>query len=118
MRFLKAVLILALFIFGLLFFTQNEEILATPLTLQLDLYVEGYAWSGLSIPFFFVVLLAFAAGALFTILYFFLDKIKTSFDLMARKRKIRSLERELARAKEKAKVLEAMPALETAKEAE
>jgi cell division protein FtsB len=96
MRFIKVLLLLALFLFGLLFFVQNSAALDTKLALQFDLYY-GFKWEGQAIPFYFVVLAAFGIGMLFATALLFIDRIRLSCSLMSRKRAIRVLEKEVAR---------------------
>lgn len=116
MRFLKVLLILILFIFGLLFFTQNAEVLSTPLTLKLSLYFQDWKWDwqAVAVPFFFVVLLAFAAGAGFTLMFFFLDKTRATWAMFTYKRTIRIQNRDIKRLKDELERLNAAPkAIET-----
>jgi hypothetical protein len=97
MRFLKVLIVLCLFFFGLLFFTQNKEILSTMLLLKIDLFYPGYKWSGFEVPFYFVVLIGFAVGMLFASLFFAMDKLRLVCSVAAKKRSIRVLEREVKR---------------------
>ncbi len=94
MRFVKALLLLILFFVGVLFFVQNGEALAKTLTLKFDLYY-GYKWQSLEVPFYFVVLSAFAVGMLFAILYLFIDRVRLSCVLIGKNRTIRDQEKEL-----------------------
>ncbi|MDL2216391.1 lipopolysaccharide assembly protein LapA domain-containing protein [Desulfovibrio sp. OttesenSCG-928-M14] len=96
MRFVKVLLLLVLFIFGLLFFVQNSDALATNLRLQFDLYY-GFKWEGQEIPFYFVVLAAFGLGMLFATLLLLIDRIRLGCSLMGRNRAVRSLEKEVER---------------------
>lgn len=116
MRFIKALLILALFIFGLLFFTQNQDVLSSPLVLQYDLFIENWSWSGLNVPFYAVVLAAFAIGSLLTLLVFFMDKLRSNMSLMSRGRTIRMLEREVTRLQTECEVLNQAKQLPPGKE--
>lgn len=110
MRFIKVLLLLVLFIFGLLFFVQNSEALSTHLKLQLDLYY-GFKWAGQEIPFYFVVIAAFGVGMLFATALLFIDRIRLGCALVGRKRAVRTLEREVDRLRaqvaKEAKVIEA-----------
>lgn len=96
MRFIKVLLLLVLFIFGLLFFVQNSAALDTKLALQFDLYY-GFKWEGQAIPFYFVVLAAFGVGMLFATALLFIDRIRLGCSLMGRTRAVRNLEKEVER---------------------
>jgi cell division protein FtsB len=96
MRFVKVLLLLVLFIFGLLFFVQNSAALAENLRLQFDLFY-GFKWEGQEIPFYFVVLAAFGVGMLFATVLLFIDRIRLGCSLMGQKRAVRSLEKEVQR---------------------
>jgi hypothetical protein len=110
MRFIKVLLLLVLFIFGLLFFVQNSEALGTHLKLKLDLYY-GFKWEGMEIPFYFVVLAAFGVGMLFATALLFIDRVRMGCALVGRKRAVRSLEKEVDRLRadkaKEAKIIEA-----------
>ena len=110
MRFIKVLLLLVLFIFGLLFFVQNSEALGTHLKLKLDLYY-GFKWEGIEIPFYFVVLAAFGVGMLFATACLFIDRIRLGCALVGRKRAVRTLEKEVGRLRaevaKEAKIIEA-----------
>ncbi len=97
MRFIKALITLVLFLMGLLFFTQNEGALSTPLVLRYDLYMEGWKWEGLNTPFYFVLLLSLAAGALLATFFFLLDKLRNNFEIIGNRRAIRTLSKEIDR---------------------
>jgi len=107
MRFLKVLLILCLFFFGLLFFTQNKEILSTMLLLKIDFFYPGYQWSGFEVPFYFVILIGFAVGMLFASLFFAMDKLRLLCSVAAKKRSIRVLEREVKRLNNEKHAIEA-----------
>lgn len=110
MRFIKVLLLLVLFIFGLLFFVQNSEALSTNLKLQLDLHY-GFKWAGQEVPFYFVVISAFGIGMLFATALLFIDRIRLGCALVGRKRAVRTLEREVDRLRtqvaKEAKIIEA-----------
>ena len=99
MRFIKVLLLLVLFIFGLLFFVQNSGALATNLKLKFDLYY-GLNWEGQEIPFYFVVLASFGVGMLFATCLLFIDRIRLGCSLMGQKRSVRNLEREVQRLRD------------------
>ena len=106
MRFIKAVIILILFMMGLLFLTQNQEALSTPLALKYDLYIDGLSWptqamlaqgNPPSVPFDFVILLSMAAGIFLSTLFFFLDKMRHCADKVRSRRSIKVLTNEIKR---------------------
>lgn len=106
MRFVKVLLLLAVFVLGLLFFVQNSTELgfvqqdaqsAKTLTLQLDLYFSGLNWKSAAIPLYVVILAAFAVGMLFATTLLFIDRVRNSCALMSQKRSVRMLEKEVAR---------------------
>jgi len=106
MRFVKVLLLLAVFVLGLLFFVQNSSELgfvqqgseqAKTLTLNLDLYFSGLKWQSDAIPLYIVVLAAFAVGTLFATALLLVDRIRVGCALMGRKRAVRILEKEVER---------------------
>ncbi|MDR3175889.1 MAG: LapA family protein, partial [Desulfovibrio sp.] len=121
MRFVKVLILLLIFIVGLVFFVQNSAALGTNLQLKFDLYYYGLSWQGQAIPFYFVVLAAFALGMLFATLMLFIDRIRLGCSLIGHKRAVRTLEREVERLRvERAKEAKPLPPApeirETAKE--
>jgi hypothetical protein len=117
MRFVKVLLLLAVFVLGLLFFVQNSSELgfvqqgaeqAKTLTLHLDLYFSGLKWQSDAIPLYIVILAAFAVGMLFATALLLVDRIRVGCALMSRKRAVRILEKEVERlrAEKSAKAVE------------
>lgn len=97
MRFIKVLLLLVLFVFGLLFFVQNSAVLGSELKLQFDLYYNDLKWTSDGVPFYFVILAAFAVGMLFATCCLLIDRIRLGCALMSQKRALRNLENALAR---------------------
>ncbi|MDR0826499.1 MAG: LapA family protein [Desulfovibrio sp.] len=97
MRFIKVLILLLIFVVGLLFFVQNGEALGTHLKLKFDLYYGGLSWQGQAIPFYFIVLAAFALGMLFAVLMLFIDRIRLGCALVGSKRAVRVMEKEIDR---------------------
>ena len=106
MRFIKVLLLLAVFVLGLLFFAQNSSELgfvqqgaehSKTLTLQLDLYVKNLKWQSSAVPLYIVILAAFAVGMLFATALLFIDRIRVGCALMSRNRAVRILEKEVER---------------------
>lgn len=100
MRFLKALLLVAIFTCGLLFFIQNSKALETPITLTFSLYYGDLTWTGKPLPYFVIVLAAFVVGALLAALYLFIDRIRLGCAALKYKNDARGKERELVRLRE------------------
>ncbi|CCH47943.1 LapA family protein [Pseudodesulfovibrio piezophilus] len=94
MRFLKVFFLLALFVFSILFFSQNNDILLQALVLKLEI---PYAMTlhSIPLPFGVLILAAFVAGSLLTMIYFAVDKIRSSAKFKECKTRMASLEQEL-----------------------
>jgi len=95
MRFLKALWLTVFFFFTLMFFIQNNDVLAQQLSLKFDFYYFDYVWSNTAVPFFFVILVAFVAGALVTLGYLIMDRMRLKMDLGRCRRALRKQEKEL-----------------------
>jgi uncharacterized integral membrane protein len=95
MRFLKALWLMVFFFFSLIFFTQNNEVLSQKMTLTFDFYYFDYVWTNTAVPFFFVILAAFVAGALVTLGYLVMDRIRLRMELGRCRRVVRNQEKEL-----------------------
>ena len=94
MRFIKVLFLLALFVFSILFFSQNNDVLLQGLTLKLEI---PYAMTlhSIPLPFGVLILAAFVAGALLTMVYFGVDKIRMGSKFRECKTRMASLEQEL-----------------------
>lgn len=94
MRFIKVLFLLALFVFSILFFSQNNDILLQELVLKLDI---PYAMTlhSIPLPFGVLILAAFVAGCLLTMVYFAVDKFRSGSALRECKTRMASLEQEL-----------------------
>lgn len=94
MRFIKVVFLLALFVFSILFFSQNNDVLLQGLTLKLDI---PYAMTlhSVPLPLGFLILASFVAGALLTMVYFAVDKVRTGSKFRECKTRMAHLEQEL-----------------------
>lgn len=93
MRFIKIIVFVAIFFFSMLFFVQNTEVLSQTLSLRLNVF--GSEFISKEFPFYLLVLMGFAAGALLCVAYFFVEKMKTSKQLRQYKTKVADLEKEL-----------------------
>jgi uncharacterized protein YoxC len=93
MRYVKA-LILALFLLAVMIVLfQNTETFGQTMTLSVELF--EYKWTSVPLPFYILVLAAGFLGFFITLLYFFMDKMKTSSDLKKCQRRVASLEKEV-----------------------
>ncbi len=94
MRFVKILFLLSLFVFSILFFSQNNEVLLQTLQLKLDIpYI--LTMHSVPLPFGFLILTAFVAGSLMTMFYFAVDKVRAKSHLKECKTRMVSLEQEL-----------------------
>ena len=94
MRFVKVLFLLALFVFSILFFSQNNDVLLQELTLILDIPYVATLHS-IPLPFGFLILAAFVAGSLMTMIYFVVDKFRSCAKLKECRTRMASLEQEL-----------------------
>jgi len=94
MRFIKVLFLLALFVFSILFFSQNIESLQQELTLILDVPYIATLHS-IPLPFSVLILAAFVAGSLLTMIYFIVDKFRACSKLKECRTRMASLEQEL-----------------------
>jgi len=74
MKYAKVLLLIFIVFFAMVFFNQNNQALSTTVQLELTLFVK--TWKSIPIPFYFLLLLGFLIGALFTLFYFFTDRIR------------------------------------------
>ena len=94
MRFIKVLFLLFLFVFSILFFSQNNDALLQSLVLKLEI---PYAMTlhSIPLPFSVLILAAFVAGSLLTMVYFAVDKVRSGSNLKECKTRMASLEQEL-----------------------
>lgn len=93
-----------------MFFIQNAAVLDQKLTLKFDFYYFDYVWTNTAVPFYFVVLVGFLAGAIVTLGYLFMDRLRTRMDLSRCRRAVRKQEKELRKLR--AIPLQTQPLLE------
>lgn len=94
MRFIKVLFLLALFVFSILFFSQNNDVLLQNLTLMLDIPYVATLYS-IPLPFGVLILTAFVTGCLLTMVYFAVDKFRGASKLKECRTRMASLEQEL-----------------------
>lgn len=93
MRYVKlAALVILLAVAGL-FFMQNDAVLTAPLELELDLFFLQFL--GHAVPTYSIFIGAFLIGVLLSLIFLIVDKIHTSGQLKACRRKLASLEQEV-----------------------
>jgi len=94
MRFIKVIFLLILFVFSILFFSQNNDVLLQALTLKLEI---PYAMTlhSIPLPFGVLILAAFVCGSLLTMFYFVADKFRAGSRLRECKTRLASLEQEV-----------------------
>lgn len=100
MRFLKALLLVAIFTCGLLFFIQNSKALEAPITLSFSLYYGDLTWTGKPLPYFVIVLAAFVVGALLSAVYLLIERVRLGCSVLRYKNDLRGKEKELVRLRE------------------
>ena len=100
MRYIKVLLLAVVFFLALVFFLQNQDALSQSMVLTLNLFFVP-AMSSIALPFYFLVIAAFACGALMTLGFLVWDKVSLTARLMKQKWQISSLERELEKTKKK-----------------
>lgn len=94
MRYLKALALVVLFFFSMLFFTQNVAVLTQELVLGLKVFRWEYHTA--AAPFYLLILLAFVVGAVSCILYFFMERVRLTRECRRLRRDKDALEREVA----------------------
>lgn len=100
MRYVKVLLLAVVFFLSLVFFFQNQASLSQQLVLTLNLFFIP-PMSSIPLPFYFLVVAAFALGALFTLCFLVWDKVNLSARLLKHKWQISSLEREVEKLRKK-----------------
>ncbi|WP_243546292.1 LapA family protein [Pseudodesulfovibrio tunisiensis] len=94
MRFVKVLFLVLLFVLSILFFNQNDAFLSQANQLVLDIpYIASF--KSVPLPYYLIVLIAFAAGSILTMLYFLADKFRGSAKLKECRTRMASLEQEL-----------------------
>ena len=93
MRYVKLILLVLGLGLAALFFIQNQVLLLSSLDLKLDLYMVKFLL--LDIPFYGVVVGAFAIGIVLSLIFLIIDKIQNSSQLRTCRKRLRSLEEEV-----------------------
>jgi hypothetical protein len=96
MRFVKVFCLILFFFVSMMFFMQNTETLTQRMPLQLDLFIDSLRFLITPMPVYFLVLLSFLVGALFTLTFFLVERIRLSKIMQQKNAKLASLEQEVA----------------------
>ena len=93
MKHIRVAALILLFFFSMLFFVQNHELLSTTVKLKLDLF--GLELHSTDIPYYLIVLLAFAVGGFISLAYLMGEKIRLSGEIKRSQARIKDLEEEV-----------------------
>ncbi len=94
MKFIKALVLLLLFLCGVVFFIQNSIFITYKIPLNFDFL--GTKWQSNPIPLYVYFLCSFALGAILTFLYLFVEKLRLSAEVKTLKSRVAQLEEELS----------------------
>lgn len=95
MRLIRILLLIIVFVVGLLFLVQNNAALEVPLALQFNLFLDGLSWKSDGVPFYFVVIAAFAAGSLLTMVLFLMERISAELSRMEHERNEKAMRKKI-----------------------
>lgn len=93
MRYLKVLALVVLFFLSMVFFIQNTPELSKEVTLSIELF--NYKFMSQPLPYYLLILIAFAAGSVLCLLYFMADKVRLSGQLRACRTRMANLEQEV-----------------------
>ena len=99
MRYIKVFLSIVFFYFVMMFFVQNQDALSQTMPLKLDLMVIPPMQS-LPISFYTLALISFLLGGICALLMLIWDRLTISASLGSSRRRLKAVERELAKAGE------------------
>ncbi len=94
MRYLKYVLLILLVGFALIFFFQNVAALSQSISIKIDLY--KWQWNSPDVPFYVLTIAGFVIGALLTVVFFVVDRIRLGCQVKEQRTKAARLEQENA----------------------
>lgn len=109
MRYIKALVIAVFFFLALIFFFQNQAPLSQEMQLNLNLLFIP-PMKSIPLPFYFLVIAAFAIGCLFVWLLLIWDRFMISSKLMKKKWEVTSLKSQVEKLQ---KIIDAQKAQET-----
>lgn len=101
MRYIKVLLLAIFFFLSLVFFFQNQTALSQSMVLTFNLFFLPPV-SSIALPFYFLLIVAFACGVLLSLAFLVWDKLNSSAKLMKQRWRISSLERAVAKGKKQA----------------
>ncbi|UZP68296.1 LapA family protein [Desulfovibrio mangrovi] len=93
MRFIKVLGLVIVFFLTMVFFQQNTAELSQTITLKFDLLFQS--WSTIPLPIYFLILGAFALGAMVVILFFFVERIRLGAAVRKARKQSKKLEKEV-----------------------
>ncbi len=97
MRFIKVLGLVIIFFVAMVFFQQNTEELSQNIVLKFDLLFG--AWSSIPLPIYFLILGAFVLGAVISVLFFFVERVRLGASLRGARRRCKKLEKEVTALK-------------------
>jgi Protein of unknown function (DUF1049). len=92
MRYLKSLALILVFVVSMLFFVQNNQPLSTSVVLEFNI-VAAHLYS-LPLPLYILVLGGFLFGALFTLAFLLVDRIRMGLELKTLRARYDALEDE------------------------
>ncbi len=93
MRYLKSLALILIFVISMLFFVQNNEPFSTAVVLEFNV-VFAHLYS-LPLPVYILVLGAFLIGALLTLSFLLVDRVRLGFELKTLRTRYAALEDEV-----------------------
>jgi uncharacterized integral membrane protein len=93
MRYIKVLLLTLFFFVSMVFFIQNNQVIASLLVLRID--ILGWELVSREMPFYLIVLASFVVGSIFSMMYFLFEKVRLARELKAAKAKLAALEQEV-----------------------
>ena len=97
MRYIKVLLLVILFFLVMMFFVQNQGAFSQAVPLKLDLLFVPPVKSA-PMPFYTLLIICFVLGALCILAMLMWDRVSLSAKLTVANMRVRSLEKELAKA--------------------
>lgn len=97
MRYIKVLLLVILFFLVMMFFVQNQAAFSQAVPLKLDLLFMP-ALESAPLPFYTLLIICFVLGALCILAMLMWDRVSLSAKLTVANMRVRSLEKEVAKA--------------------
>ena len=99
MRYIKVLLAIVFFYFVMVFFVQNQESLSQTMQLKLDLMFVPPMQS-MPLSFYMLALICFLVGGICTLIMLVWDRLSISANLSGSRRRLKAVEKELAKSSE------------------